>query len=472
MWRSGLTVELGRFDTSPARRAGRQVVDGPVSKEPLRLKLYLALIIVDSLAMVGGFAVGNLVRFGDALDAQGVNLGLVLLPVYLGVALNSRAYSMDVLVSSKRGIFRALMALLFAVAATTFIAFYLRAGMDFSRVVFGVGTIATALLIVPGRRVLGRYADLRCGYSPLSEVVLRDGVECLAAPGAYVIDARALGLRPDIADPLMLDRLGRMLKNADRVVVACDPAARAQWAMALKGANISGELVASEIDELGAIGTSRYAGHATMVVSAGPLGLRDRVVKRLLDVSLAGAALILLGPLMAVVALAIKLETPGGVFFVQDRLGRGNRLFKMYKFRSMRSDVLDGAGHQSTRRDDDRITAVGRFIRRTSIDELPQIFNVLLGDMSLVGPRPHALGSTAGDELFWEVDSRYWHRHASKPGLTGLAQVRGFRGATHCRSDLTNRLQADLEYLSGWTIWRDISIIFATFRVLIHKNAF
>ena len=174
----------------------------------------------------------------------------------------------------------------------------------------------------------------------------------------------------------------------------------------------------------------------------------------------------------ATIAVLIKLDSRGPVFFVQDRLGRGNRLFRMYKFRSMRSDALDGAGHQSTRRDDDRITRVGRVIRRTSIDELPQILNVLSGDMSLVGPRPHALGSTAGDALFWEVDSRYWHRHASKPGLTGLAQVRGFRGATHSRSDLTNRLQADLEYLSGWTIWRDVSIIFATFRVLVHKNAF
>ena len=467
-----MTMETALVSAIPVRRSGRHAVEGPVSKEPLRLKLYLAMMIVDALAMIGGFAIGNLFRFGDALAQQGINMCLVLLPVYLGVAFNSRAYSMDVLISSRRGILRALMSLLFAVAATTFIAFYLRAGLDFSRIVFTTGTLATAMLLVPGRHLLGRYADRRCGYSPLSEVVLKDGRDCIAAPGAYVIDARALGLQPDIADPLMLDRIGRLLKNADRVVIACDGEARARWAMALKGANISGELVASELDELGALGTSRYAGHATMIVAGGPLGLRDRVVKRLLDVSIAGAAFLMLAPLMAVVALAIKLETPGPVFFVQDRLGRGNRLFRMYKFRSMRSEQADTAGHQSTRRDDDRITRIGRFIRRTSIDELPQIVNVLIGDMSLVGPRPHALGSTAGTELFWEVDSRYSHRHACKPGLTGLAQVRGFRGATECRGDLINRLQADLEYLSGWTIWRDMSIILATFKVLVHKNAF
>ena len=467
-----MTAELRLPTTAPVHLTSSRLVGGPVSKEPLRLKLYLAMIIVDSLALVGGFAAGNLARFGDILALQGVNLGLVLLPVYLGVALNSRAYGMDVLVSCRRGIFRALMALLFAVAATTFIAFYLRAGMEFSRAVFGVGTVMTAILIVPGRKVLGRYADRRFGYSPFSEVLLRDGCDCRAAPGAYVIDAPAMGLRPDITDPLMMDRIGRALKNADRVVVSCGTEARAQWAMALKGANISGEIVAPELDHVGAIGTSRYADRSTMLVSAGPLGLRDRALKRLLDISLVGIMLVLLGPVMMVVALAIKLETPGSVFFVQDRLGRGNRLFKMYKFRSMRSDLEDGAGHQSTRRDDDRITGVGRFIRRTSIDELPQILNVLRGDMSLVGPRPHALGSTAGDALFWDIDSRYWHRHAAKPGVTGLAQVRGFRGATHSRSDLTNRLQADLEYFSGWSIWRDISIILATFRVIVHKNAF
>ena len=92
--------------------------------------------------------------------------------------------------------------------------------------------------------------------------------------------------------------------------------------------------------------------------------------------------------------------------------------------------------------------------------------------MSIVGPRPHALGSRAEDQLFWEIDDRYWHRHAAKPGLTGLAQVRGYRGATNHRSDLVNRLQADLEYLHGWTIWRDMLIVAQTVRVLVHRNAY
>ena len=468
-----MNVQTGQVNHAPgSRRVGRRIESGPVSKEPLRLRIYFALLVVDSLAMIGGFAIANAVRFGNALDVQGLNMCLLLLPVYLGVAVNSRAYSMAVLLSTRRGIYRALMSLFFSGAVTTFLAFYLRAGLDFSRIVFAVGLIATAVLIVLGRQLAGIVSARLFGDSPLSEVVILDGVDCLAEPGAYVVDAPAIGLRPDIRDPMMLDQLGRLLKNADRVVVSCRADARARWAMALKGANISGELIAAELDEVGAIGSNRYAGSATMVVAAGPLGLRDRVLKRLLDVSLAGSALILLGPLMLIVALAIKLDSSGPVLFVQQRLGRGNRLFSMYKFRSMRSDRCDGAGNQSTLRDDDRITRVGHLIRRTSIDELPQIINVLIGDMSLVGPRPHALGSTAEDSLFWDVDNRYWHRHATKPGLTGLAQVRGYRGATHRRSDLTSRLQADLEYLSGWSILRDISIILATFRVLVHRNAF
>jgi lipopolysaccharide/colanic/teichoic acid biosynthesis glycosyltransferase len=118
------------------------------------------------------------------------------------------------------------------------------------------------------------------------------------------------------------------------------------------------------------------------------------------------------------------------------------------------------------------VTRIGRFIRRTSIDELPQLVNVLLGDMSIVGPRPHAIGSQAGEKLFWEVDERYWLRHALKPGLTGLAQVRGLRGATEHESDLADRLDADLEYLRGWSLWRDLRILVATAKVVIHHRAY
>jgi lipopolysaccharide/colanic/teichoic acid biosynthesis glycosyltransferase len=118
------------------------------------------------------------------------------------------------------------------------------------------------------------------------------------------------------------------------------------------------------------------------------------------------------------------------------------------------------------------VTRIGAFLRKTSIDELPQLFNVLKGDMSIVGPRPHAAAAKAGDSLYWEVDARYWERHCIKPGMTGLAQVRGHRGSTDHHQDLIDRLQSDLEYVSDWSIWRDLRIIVATLGVLVHHKAY
>lgn len=444
----------------------------PLSKETVRVTLYAAIIALDCLAIAIGFLLANELRFGNVLAADGLNMGAALVPVYLGVALNSGAYGMDVLRSPKVGVYRAVLSFAFAVGTILLFSFYLKISTDFSRLVFSVGAVMSLTTIAIGRLSFGSYANRILGGNPLSEVLIIDGVSYDAPRDTYVIDAQRAQLWPDINDPLMLDRLGRRLDRMDRVVVACPADRRERWAMALKGANIDAHILSPELDGLGAIGMSTYSGTATVHVARGALGLRDRALKRLLDVTLAVAGLIAVAPLMIVVAIAIKLESSGPVFFVQKRLGQGNRLFSMYKFRSMRSESCDSAGNQSTRRNDDRITRVGRFIRSSSIDELPQLLNVLIGDMSFVGPRPHALGSLAGDQLFWEIDQRYWHRHACKPGITGLAQVRGYRGATEERVDLVNRLQSDLEYLAGWTIWRDVSILFATFGVITHRNAY
>src|SRR3546814_5934722 len=144
---------------------------------------------------------------------------------------------------------------------------------------------------------------------------------------------------------------------------------------------------------------------------------------------------------MLAVAIAIKLESRGSVFFRQERLGRGNRLFLVYKFRSMRVEKCDENGDRSTARDDDRITRVGQFIRRTSIDELPQLWNVLRGEMSLVGPRPHALGSRAGGALFWDVDRRYWYRHRSEEHTSELQSLMRISYAVFCLKKKNKRIK-------------------------------
>jgi lipopolysaccharide/colanic/teichoic acid biosynthesis glycosyltransferase len=235
---------------------------------------------------------------------------------------------------------------------------------------------------------------------------------------------------------------------------------------------INTEVVEPQLARIVPSGIGDWQGSPTLVVSRGPLSLPERVAKRGLD--LAGVLFLApaVVPVVAILALLIRLESPGPCFFVQDRVGRKNGRYSCYKLRTMRAHASDRAGGRSASRDDDRITRLGRFLRRTSLDELPQLWNVFIGDMSFVGPRPHALGSTAEGALFWEAVPGYWARHAMKPGLTGLAQVRGYRGATHCRDDIEKRVAADLEYINSWSFWLDVKILLRTPFVMIHRNAF
>jgi lipopolysaccharide/colanic/teichoic acid biosynthesis glycosyltransferase len=440
--------------------------------ERRRLQSYLGLMCADVAMLLASFAASGWLYLGTAGIDAGLLLAQLLLPAFLTIALYNGAYSRRALENWLFGAARALMALLLSSAVVVFIAFYTKSSHDFSRVGFTLGALAAVFLLPWARTQMRAFVTWRCGAKVLNELVIDDGGPALDLPDVRHVDAERHGLSPQLADPMALDRIGSVLCNFDRVMVSCPPERRGAWALILKGANIEGEVIDDAIVALGAKGARQAGGRGLLLVSLGPLGLRARVMKRLFDVSLAGTALFLLAPLLAVVALLIVLEDRGPALFVQRRMGRGNRLFPMYKFRSMTVERLDHDGSRSTAREDARVTRVGRFIRRTSIDELPQLFNILLGDMSIVGPRPHAIGSQAGDKLFWEVDQRYWLRHALKPGLTGLAQIRGLRGATEHEADLASRLNADLEYLNGWSLWRDLGIVVATARVLVHDRAY
>lgn len=446
-----------------------------VSKERLRIRLYAAMMVADALTLVVAFLLTDLVRAIPLNQADGLRVLTLLTPIYFTAGMNNRTYSAEVLANPRLGLKRAVVSLLFAMAAVLFVAFSLHTSQSFSRLSLGVGFAVALTLLCAQRLVLSGIIERICDGGPLSSLIILDDaedVDLTEAKGVHIVNARTIGLEPDVTSPVMMDRLGWLVQHIDHVLVACPPERRAGWAMALKGTNVRADILSPELASLGVLGTGSGLGHVTLQVSTESLELQGRALKRLLDLTSACIGLFLLMPLMLVIALAIRIEDGGPVFFKQQRLGRGNRLFAMYKFRSMRTQACDANGIRSASRDDDRITRVGKIIRSSSIDELPQLLNILKGDMSMVGPRPHALGSLAGDQLFWEIDTRYWHRHASKPGLTGLAQVRGFRGATHNRVDLVNRLQADLEYQRNWTIMRDISIILATFRVVVHRNAF
>jgi len=193
------------------------------------------------------------------------------------------------------------------------------------------------------------------------------------------------------------------------------------------------------------------------------------IAKELFDKVFALTALILLLPLFIVLGVLIKLSSPGPVFFKQPRLGLNGKPFNVYKFRSMRLHNDGGVVRQATQ-GDPRITPIGRFIRRTSLDELPQFINVLMGDMSVVGPRPHALQH---NELYKEKVEMYMLRHRVKPGITGWAQIHGYRGETDTDDKMIKRVQFDLHYIQNWTFWMDLKIIaWTAFKGWTGNNAY
>lgn len=192
----------------------------------------------------------------------------------------------------------------------------------------------------------------------------------------------------------------------------------------------------------------------------------DGLLKRVFDLVVAGTLLILLSPLLLAIAVAIKVTSPGPVFFRQRRYGLDGREFRVWKFRTMRV-CEDGPVIRQASRNDDRITPIGRFLRRTSLDELPQLFNVLKGDMSLVGPRPHA---TAHNEQYRKLIRGYMLRHKARPGITGLAQVNGCRGETDTLEKMQRRVELDHQYIRQWSLWLDIKILLKTVVVVLRGD--
>jgi exopolysaccharide biosynthesis polyprenyl glycosylphosphotransferase len=194
-----------------------------------------------------------------------------------------------------------------------------------------------------------------------------------------------------------------------------------------------------------------------------PLNDTQRVLKRIEDLTLALLALIVLSPLMGIIALLIKLETEGPVLFCQTRLGLGNQHNTIFKFRSMHVEQCDYSGVQATVQNDSRVTKVGVALRKSSLDELPQLFNVLIGHMSIVGPRPHPVNMRVGKIPYDEVVANYAARHRVKTGITGWAQVNGFRGEVKDIEHATGRVEHDLWYIDHYSLLLDIKIIFLTF---------
>ena len=204
-----------------------------------------------------------------------------------------------------------------------------------------------------------------------------------------------------------------------------------------------------------------------------PLNGWSLFLKNAMERAFAALGLIVFAPVMLVVAAAIRSESPGPVIFRQKRYGFNNELVEVFKFRSMFTNLTDANASRLVTKGDARVTRIGRFIRKTSLDELPQLFNVLTGQLSLVGPRPHATQAKAADSLYEQVVEGYFARHKVRPGITGWAQINGWRGETDTREKIEQRVKYDLEYIDRWSLMFDLMIILKTpFALLKNDNAY
>jgi len=204
-----------------------------------------------------------------------------------------------------------------------------------------------------------------------------------------------------------------------------------------------------------------------------PIADWDNVAKRIFDIFFSVVALVLLWPVLIAAAIAVKVSSPGAIIFKQKRHGFNNEIIEVYKFRSMYTHLSDATARAAVTKGDPRVTPVGRFLRKSSIDELPQLFNVLKGELSLVGPRPHAVEAQTHNRKYVEVVDSYFARHRVKPGVTGWAQINGWRGEIDHDDKIRFRTEFDLHYIENWSLWLDLKILFLTpIRLLNTENAY
>lgn len=432
----------------------------------------ISLVVSDAIACFAGVTFGQVAAGRPVEIETSLTALFTAFPVYFLAALQTGAHNPAIARRLSDSIKSAVMAFAMTAAIFFFALFATKVGSSFSRLLVGQALLFTFILGAAGRYAIAERAKRTIGVQPFADICIYDDVPFGQTPGKGAMRAADLGIDVVPLRPEAVARLGDVARGMDRIVVHCSPERREAWSHALRCVDRRSEIVMPELNQLMPLDVRYRSGAVSLVLANGPLRWNQRLIKFMFDRGMSALALLALFPLFVVIGIAIKLESKGDVFFRQERIGLGNRRFRIWKFRSMRADLADPEGRVSTGHADARVTRVGDFLRRTSLDELPQLINVLLGQMSIVGPRPHAAASRAEETLFWDIDQRYWQRHSIKPGITGLAQIRGLRGTTHARQDLQDRLYADLEYVAQWSLANDVRIILQTFAVLRHRNAY
>ena len=318
------------------------------------------------------------------------------------------------------------------------------------------------------------------GATRHAETLIRDALQRRDINVLGVFDDR-LARSPDsvVGVPVLGDAEAlmthRMTPYVDRIVLAIDPKAEKrvrELTARLSALPNEVTLLVDPVDAGERSAALDRLASAPLASLGGPVDDDRRAFnKRIQDLVIGLIALVLLAPVMALTALAIRLDSPGPIFFRQRRHGFNHEEIVVWKFRSMRQEAADATASRQVTTDDDRVTRVGKLIRSTSLDELPQIFNVLKGEMSLVGPRPHAIGMKTGAVESARLVAEYAHRHRMKPGMTGWAAIKGSRGPLHTAQDVRRRVQLDIDYIERQSLWLDLRIMLVTIPVLLGDRA-
>jgi Undecaprenyl-phosphate glucose phosphotransferase len=445
-------------------------------------------LIIFSMSMISGVAyhLETLGRPGDLEQFGG--FAAVVAALFITLGKNRDIYELSELLNYKAQIWK--ISIIWAVVFLflTSVAFAMKVGGDFSRGAT-LSFVASGMLALIAARALWR-------------VYLADGLTVRRFAGRKVI---LIADQAATVDTDLIESLTRHgLQLAQQFVLPSDHGdverrreIIAQAIASVRGSNIEEVVVGANLEHwpdlqslmaelrvlplpvnLVPVGPmsdlfrlkSHTIGDAiTVELQRGPRTLTERFVKRVFDAIVAAVALLLLVPLFVMTAIAIKIDSPGPIIFKQRRRGFNGRQFQILKFRTMRVQE-DGETIIQAQRNDSRVTRVGNWLRRTSIDELPQLFNVLQGTMSVVGPRPHAV---AHDNHFDKLIIKYAYRHHVNPGLTGWAQVSGFRGELRSVTDIEQRIKHDLWYIDNWSLVLDFKIILMTIiEILRGENAY
>ena len=367
-------------------------------------------------------------------------------------------------------------------AALTFMTALLYSG-DHTRWVMGACYLSFCVIMVVHAHMIVAFKMLTrngvlsenvvlVGATPNAQRLLERNSETRELNIVGVFDDRLSRAPKKIGDAPVLGRLEDLmnwdrLPDIDRIVVTVTSDARARVRQLIDRLRVLPQRVVLLLDLDGfdpeSESLAEIARSPAAYVSGTPHNIRRAVGKRASDIFFAILMLICFSPLLLLTAIAVKLDSPGPVFFRQRRQGFNNQIIRVWKFRSMRNDpVAAEKMSQQTTLGDPRVTRVGKFIRATSIDELPQLINVIMGEMSIVGPRPHAVGMTAEDAEVQAIVGDYAHRHRVKPGITGWAQVNGSRGPVHTREEVRERVRLDMEYVNRSSFWFDVFIMLIT----------